>query len=111
MSGSLLLKATNLKPKHHLWELGAAISNGRKTYLQWRDEHSLLFIDSKSQHCRYDLHLPIGFDPTPFQSDNHEQGKRYPLLVYMHGAGGGTLFTHSKKSLRTPGMHFAAENF
>ena len=29
----------------------------------------------------------------------------------MHGAGGGTLFTHSKKSLRTPGMHFAAENF
>ena len=36
---------------------------------------------------------------------------KWPLLVYMHGTGGGTFFTHSKKSLKTPGMQFAAKTF
>ena len=102
-------KATNLKPKSRLWDLGAAISNGKKAYLHWRDEDCLLFIDSNSQHRRYNLHLPLGFDPIPFKSNNHEQGMRYPLIVYMHGAGGEKLFT--KKSLKTPGIKFAAQHF
>jgi hypothetical protein len=41
------LKATNLKPRAQLWNLGAALSAGRKpahAHLQWRNEHSCLFI-------------------------------------------------------------------
>merc|ERR1712048_1083354 len=52
------------------------------------------------------LHLPIGFT-------QEAQGRpvAWPLLVYMHGTGGGTFFAHSKKSLQSEGLQFAARNF
>ena len=91
------VKGANLKPRSRLWDLGKALSAGRKpTHLQWRDEHSCLFIDSLGQHRNFALHLPLGFDIAQTPSDAQEAA-RWPLLVYMHGAGGGTFFTHSKK--------------
>ena len=105
-------KATNIKPKSRLWNLRAAMDHGKKiSHLQWRAEQSCVFVDSSGQHRNYQLALPIGFDPIVFDNDNPQKNRRYPLIVYMHGAGGETLFTYSKKSLRTPGMNFAAEHF
>ena len=96
------------------WEIapwGTACRCGRKpTHLQWRDEHSCLFIDSLGQHRNFALHLPLGFDIAQTPSDAQEAA-RWPLLVYMHGAGGGTFFTHSKKSLKSIGMQYAAKTF
>ena len=101
------LKGTNLKPRSRLWDLHTSLSPaGRGCHLRWRDEQSKIFIDSKGEHRSYVLHLPSGFDTTEF-----ELVARWPLLVYMHGAGGGTFFTHSKKSLRTVGMQRAARSF
>ena len=103
-------KAANLKPRSRLWELGSVITVGRRaTRLQWRDERSITFIDRNSHHRRFWLHLPIGFNPTPLRTE--QAGGRYPLLVFMHGAGGGTLFTNNQKFLGTSGIQFAANRF
>lgn len=88
---------TKVRARCRLWN----ISMNAPDSLQWRGEQSCLFIDGEGHHRHYFLHLPIGFS----QSD------KWPLLVYMHGTGGGTLFTHSKKSVRSEGMQFAARTF
>ena len=108
------LKGTNLKPRSRLWDVGAAISrelrSRRQVALQWRDEHPCIFVDSKGSHRRFSLHLPIGFNPGGVSPDG-QIVSACPLLIYMHGTGGGTFFTHSKKSLGTVGMRYAAKNF
>lgn len=103
------LRAANLKPRSRLWDIGIAIVR-KSTALQWRDEQSCLFVDSQGHHRHYSLHLPLGFDLLK-PSSSGEEVMKWPLLVYMHGTGGGTFFTHSKKSLKTPGMQFAARTF
>jgi len=103
------VKGMNLKPRSRLWDLGKALSAGRKpTHLQWRDEHRCVFIDGSGQHRRFDLHLPLNFE---LQFSHGQEATAWPLLVYMHGAGGGTFFTHSKKSLKFTGMQYAARTF
>lgn len=98
------LKGANLKPRCRLWNIGEALAsaNQKPAELKWRDEHDCIFIDSQGQHRHFFLHLPRG--------DGSESVK-WPLLVYMHGAGGGTFFTHSKKSIKTAGMLYAARTF
>ena len=103
------LRAANLKPRSCLWDIGNAIVK-KYTALQWRDEQSCLFVDSQGHHRHYSLRLPLGFDLLK-QCSSSEEVVKWPLLVYMHGTGGGTFFTHSKNSLKTPGMQFAARTF
>jgi len=80
-----------------LWDVNMSAPNS----LQWKGEKSCLFIDAEGHHRNYFLHLPVGF----------YQRVKWPLLVYLHGTGGGTLFTYSKKSLKSEGLQFAARTF
>jgi len=96
------VKPINLKPRCRLWE----ISNPSYSRLTWRKEEKCLFIDSEGSHWYYYLHLPMGFDLTTLPTP-----KAWPLLVYLHGTGGGSFFTYSKVSLNTVGLQFAAANF
>jgi predicted peptidase len=67
-------------------------------------------FDSQGYHRNFMLHLPLGFDSAQPPLDGQE-ATRWPVLIYLHGAGGGTFFTHSKKSLKSVGMQFAARTF
>lgn len=103
-------RPTNLKGRSRLWEIDT-----RQTYdhLQWRQEQHCLFIDESGMHRFYHMHLPIGFNLRSTETDaaGNIMPKRWPLLVYLHGHGGGTFFTISKRSLKLAGMQFAAERF
>lgn len=108
------LKAERVKPRSRLWSMPEKLdpSNRKPSALQWRDEDTCLFIDGEGQHRQYKLHMPQDFIPSRVPMDV-EGGDtvRWPLLVYLHGTGGGTFFTHSKKSIKMPGMQFAARHF
>ena len=108
-------KAINLKPRIRLWNLGSVLTADKKHHmtLQWRDESRCVFVDSCGYHRDFSLHLPLGFhsELTRLPSGAQEEPKRWPLIVYMHGTGGCTFFTHSKKSITSVGMQYAARNF
>ena len=101
------VRQSNLKPRCRLWNLGGCLSSSQ--VLKWRDEHQCLFIDLDGQHRGYALHLPLGFDPKQWAGPSPM--KKYPFLMFLHGSGGGSFFTHSKKSMQMLGMQTAAKNF
>ena len=102
-----LAKITKLKPRSRLWNVDLLAS---LDWLQWRKEMPCLFIDEKGYHHHFQLHLPLGFSRN-FAERGEKPMKPWPLLMYLHGGGGGSFFTHSKKALRLDGFGFAAANF
>lgn len=74
-------------------------------WLQWRKEQSCRFFDSKGEERHYYIQFPLQF------LHSAEEKRRWPLLLYLHGVGGCSFFTHTKKSLKSPGMHHAAKHF
>merc|ERR1712000_171134 len=101
------VKATKVNPKCRLWDVNLSDC---PNHLQWRKEQTCLFVDSAGKHQKYQLHLPIDFDHV--KSARHLSGmKPWPLLLYLHGSGGGSFFTHGKKQIKSVGLQFAAENF
>jgi len=102
------VRPTKVRARSRLWEI---TMNPGHTDLRWSMEQKCLFIDSQGYHRYYALHLPIDFDKRSVGGVYGLEPKSWPLLVYMHGTGGGSFFTYSKKSLRTPGMQFAAHEF
>lgn len=129
-----LVSATSLIARSRLWDMDISQSH---SYFGWRQEQMCRFVDELGITRRYMLHLPIGFSLQAFakaletnttlntlsleangignagtKGNNGDiRPPTWPLLVYMHGTGGGTLFSHSKKSLRSEGLQFAAHNF
>lgn len=72
-------------------------------------EQGCLFIDSKGEHKKYSLQLPRDFSAA-------SSGRRrcaWPVLVYLHGNGGGPFFcsTSKKKARNAVGMQHAANKF
>jgi len=103
------VKGTKLLPRSRLWDLDL---NSYSSQLQWRKEQSCLFIDSGGYHHRYHIHLPLTFQKRQQAAQQELKAlPTWPLLVYLHGTGGTSFFTHSKKTLRSDGLSFAAENF
>jgi len=108
------VKGLNLKPRTRLLDIGARItSSSSSSCLQWRGEQICTFIDRTSRRRTYALHLPIGFNPTPRPTESipPREVRKWPLIVYLHGTGGGTFFTYSKKSLNSSGMRCAGHQF
>jgi len=66
-------------------------------------ESECRFIDCDGQERKFFLSLPRAFAGSP--------GRSWPLLVFLHGAGGGTLLHWSKRALPTAGSDYAAEHF
>jgi len=94
-------------PRSRCWDLDVGLSS---PWLQWRKEQTCLFIDSEGNHRRYSVHLPLNFS----QANKATKGKTqcaWPMILYLHGSGGCSFFTHSKKTLRSNGLQFAASHF
>lgn len=103
------VKGTEVRGRSRLWDLNLT---SHRLWLQWRKEQFCLFIDSSGFHKKYSIHLPLTFaakqndalhadDPSP----------KWPVLIYLHGTGGGSFFTHAKKTLRSEGLQYAATQF
>lgn len=78
--------------------------------LAWRrnPEQHATFTDHAGNMHKCAVHLPLGWDRWILSKDRSP----WPLLVYLHGGGGtGTMFHVTKKSVTSPGLTFAAENF
>eukprot|EP00747_Dinoflagellata_sp_TGD_P166073 gnl/TRDRNA2_/TRDRNA2_188315_c0_seq1.p1 gnl/TRDRNA2_/TRDRNA2_188315_c0~~gnl/TRDRNA2_/TRDRNA2_188315_c0_seq1.p1 ORF type:complete len:587 (-),score=91.02 gnl/TRDRNA2_/TRDRNA2_188315_c0_seq1:32-1750(-) len=102
------VKFTKVIPMPRLWDLAV---EGCCEWLQWRGENKHLYVDSRGQHQRFFVHLPIGFAAWLKESSVLKPAAPWPVMVYLHGSGGTSFFQHSKKTLKTPGMQYAASKF
>lgn len=75
-----------------------------------RKEQNCIFIDSKGLHQKFCLHLPLDLEHL-LDCRQASDVKSWPLLLYLHGSGGGSFFTHGKKHINSVGLHFVAERF
>jgi len=79
-------------------------------WLQWRrSEKVCIFRDAAGHQHAYSIRFPSDFERQ--RKTLSCQRSRWPLLVWLHGAGGNTFFTQTKKSLQTQGLQFAADHF
>mmetsp|Transcript_111001 Transcript_111001/g.358317 ORF Transcript_111001/g.358317 Transcript_111001/m.358317 type:complete len:583 (-) Transcript_111001:104-1852(-) len=100
---------TRAIPRSRLWDLNMGVGS---CWLQWRKEQSCLFIDSTGQHRKFSLHLPLSFAAAQKEAKgSRDRAPCWPMLVYLHGAGGSSFFTHSRKTLRSNGLQHAAGKF
>ena len=81
-----------------------------QSWLQWHKEQEGLFIDGNGDRHTFWLNLPMGFLEKT-KGEKRSSLKPWPLLLYLHGNGGGSFLAHSKKALRSVGMAHAAEHF
>jgi hypothetical protein len=81
-----------MTPQSRLWEIDLLPTPPR-----WNSEQELLFIDSARNHRHCKLHFPPTFGPG---------NAVWPLLIFMHGAGGGSLLDMVKKHFSSPGLEF-----
>ena len=99
------VKVSKILPRSRLWEINLW---QREVCLQWRkSEQEQIFISEDGQHHYYNLHMPFGFLLRP-KDGGTVHSEPWPLLVFMQGAGGGTLLSQSKKALQSVGIEYAA---
>ena len=102
-------KSTNLRPRCRLWKLDLKNSPSE---LQWGADKQYLFIDSQGHHRKYCLRLPLDFERKQQEAQRgHEVAPTWPLLVFMHGAGGRPFFERAKWMLSSEGWQFVASRF
>jgi len=98
---------TKIRPLCHLWGLDLQQA---QTESQLPKEQKCTFVDGDGDHHTFLLHLPTGF------LEGSRRAKRrvlrpWPLLIYLHGNGGGSFFSYGKKALRSVGLTHASERF
>lgn len=102
------VKGDKVQPQSRLWflDLRASCSS-----LQWRYEQECTFVGSDGHHHQFRLHLPLEFEATNREPGGSAAARAWPLIVYLHGNGGGSFLISSKRALRTVGLQFAASRF
>ena len=100
-----IVKVTTMVPRSRLWAIDLWQHLDR---LQWCKEQENIFISVDGQHHCYYMHLPFGFDQ---QLKTGRWPEPWPLLIFMHGAGRGTLLSQSKKALKSAGLEYVAARF
>eukprot|EP00435_Cladocopium_sp_Y103_P016321 s666_g4.t1 len=73
-------------------------------------EHPVIFAMPNSPKEEFFVHFPYKFQmaESKLQVD---QVAKWPLMIYLHGSGGGTFLSFSKREPRNEGCRFAAEHF
>eukprot|EP00928_Gymnodinium_smaydae_P028086 TRINITY_DN21517_c0_g1_i1.p1 TRINITY_DN21517_c0_g1~~TRINITY_DN21517_c0_g1_i1.p1 ORF type:complete len:626 (+),score=122.66 TRINITY_DN21517_c0_g1_i1:19-1896(+) len=105
----LTARATQLLPRSRLRSMEVD-----EAKLPWRTVQDLQFVCSEGKSHGYKLVLPHGLNrccPKVTCSRCASAENAWPLLIYMHGAGGGHLMERSKKSMKLHALNFAAEHF
>mmetsp|Transcript_39574 Transcript_39574/g.75793 ORF Transcript_39574/g.75793 Transcript_39574/m.75793 type:complete len:598 (+) Transcript_39574:73-1866(+) len=103
-----VVRPPKLQPRSCLWNISLGQS---PSWLEWRQEQACLFIDSGGQHRRYSLHLPLTFSASMAEAGTQGSLEPWPMIVYLHGAGGSSFLMHSKKRLKSAGLQHAAAKF
>jgi len=103
-----VVKPPKLQPRSRLWNINLGQSPCR---LEWRQEQDCLFIDSGGHHCRYSLHLPLNFSTRMADAGKRGSLEPWPVIIYLHGAGGSSFLTNSKKTLKSVGLQHMATRF
>ena len=72
-----------------------------------------MFRDSEGKRRNFRIQLPLHFPmgQETGQASDAEEYPAWPLILYFHGAGSASLYSNSKKSLRSPGLQYAATHF
>ena len=96
---------TEVAAKSRLWQLDLTHA---QPFLKWGGDQRCTFIDSAGCTRYFRLQFPLAFSE---QSSSPVGPVAWPLMMYLHGAAGKCFFGHSKKSLKTIGVDFAARNF
>ncbi|CAE7332006.1 unnamed protein product [Symbiodinium sp. CCMP2592] len=71
-------------------------------------EQPCSFTTASGAQEAFMIHFPWGFNDA---SRNWGEVVRWPLLVFLHGSGGGTFMTLCRKDLPNPGLEYAVRNF
>lgn len=102
-----VVRPTKALPKCRLWDINLTNCH---SWLQWRQEQECLFIDGCGNHQKYFLHLPLGFGASVGNAQLKD-AQQWPVLLYLHGTGGSSFFLHSKRTIRSNGLQYAAGKF
>jgi len=86
-----------MTPQSRMWEIALLPTPPR-----WNSEQELLLIDSARNHRYWKLQFPPTFGPG---------NAVWPLPIFMHAAGGGSLLDFAKKHFSSPGLEFTMKNF
>ena len=103
MCREVLVKPTKLVPQLHIFNLNLGM---HPSHLEWGSEQKCWFKDRQGQRHNFHIQLPIAFN-------EFLQGRKrpFPVVLFLHGSGGGSLFSQSKKSLKSNGLQFVAQHF
>ena len=101
--GSFRVRAGDVLAQCRLWDIPLGT---KYTFLSKTNEKRCLFIDNKGEHRHYNFMLPLSLGACPILD-----APPWPLLIYLHGTGGRTLFTHKTIHIGMPGLQFVARNF
>mmetsp|Transcript_28894 Transcript_28894/g.76348 ORF Transcript_28894/g.76348 Transcript_28894/m.76348 type:complete len:582 (+) Transcript_28894:109-1854(+) len=110
MDKELSMRPEHVLAKGGLWESSFRLDHNC-SYLQWRKEQTCLFIDSSRQHHKFSLSLPLSFATYQQEATSENEVSAWPMIVYLHGTGGSGFFCHSRKSLKSVGLQYAASKF
>eukprot|EP00933_Yihiella_yeosuensis_P078314 TRINITY_DN8963_c1_g1_i3.p1 TRINITY_DN8963_c1_g1~~TRINITY_DN8963_c1_g1_i3.p1 ORF type:complete len:597 (-),score=69.59 TRINITY_DN8963_c1_g1_i3:7-1797(-) len=100
----LAIAGDRLRPLNGLLDLNLVNAQG---WLQWKkSEIEGSFMCSEGKLNRY--HILV---PPKFQEQCSTLVKKWPLMIWLCGTGGGTFCTQTKKTLHTPGIQYAFQNF
>ena len=104
------VRCTKVKPMSPFSNLDITAS---PPCLQWGGEQNCIFRDSEGKNRNFRIQLPLHFPmgQETGQASNAGECPAWPLILYFHGAGSASLYSNSKKSLRSPGLECAAAHF
>lgn len=102
------VRFSKVLPQRRLWNVNLEAC---AVELRWQAEEECTFVDSRGAKCRFKLQLPLNWSKRHRACTGDDSLPTWPLLIFFHGMGGGSMFHSSKKALKTPGMNFAARHF
>lgn len=90
----------SLLPRCPLWLLDFNASVG---YPAWKKDNMCTFVASDGQLHKFSINFPANFKN--WNQLQLEDRTPWPMMVFMHGAGGGSFCSASKKAIKSTGVN------